>query len=177
MRSLSELLRVQPFMLCAEMLCACVPTRPLRNRLRSYDSRRRRSVIGRLLPAEGGDTFLGRNTICLSRLNFIRCRRRQALIDHGAADCEVIQALPGVILDSEHGMHFIIEKAADPRGALFDGFGFKIERLAEHAAFPEKMAVTPWLLHGDFEVCEHPQRKAGIGGDILVTTDQLCHRA
>ncbi|MNR63028.1 hypothetical protein D3C85_1852030 [compost metagenome] len=74
------------------------------------------------------------------------CRYRQALIDHGAADGKVIQALPSMVLDSEHGVHFIIEKAANPRGARSGSFGFKIERLAEHAAFPEKMAITPWLL-------------------------------
>ena len=82
---------------------------------------------------------------CRSRLNLIRRKRGQTLVVHRTTHGEVIQALPGVILQSEQCMHFIIEKTANPRGAYSGGFGFKIERLAENAALPEEVTITPWL--------------------------------
>jgi hypothetical protein len=110
-------------------------------------------------------------------LNLIRRKRGQTLVVHRTTHGEVIQALPGVILQSEQCMHFIIEKTANPRGAYSGGFGFKIERLAENAALPEEVTITPWLFQSDVESRDHPQRKAGIGTDILMAADQLCHGA
>ena len=108
-----------------------------------------------------------------SRLKLIRRQRGQASIVHRATHGEVIKALPGMILDSEQRVHFVIEKTADPGGAHTGGFGFEIEYVPQDAALPEEMAIAPWFVHCDVELRNHPQRKTGIGADVLVAADQL----
>lgn len=65
-------------------------------------------VLAKRSPKADGLAELSRSRTSVSSLNLIRSKRRQALIDHGAANGKVMQALPCVILDAEHGMHLDI---------------------------------------------------------------------
>src|ERR1700694_5823720 len=108
-----------------------------------------------------------------SRLKLVRRQGGEPGIVDRAAHREVIQALPGIVVDSEQSAHFVIEEKADPSGAHAGALGFQIEDLPEHAALPEEMAVAPRFMHCGFELRKHPQRKTGVCADVLMAAYQL----
>ena len=67
----------------------------------------------------------------------IRCSGAQSQILHRRADGEMIKALPVVADQAQRVMQHIVEVAADARAANPGGFGRQIQRLANHAGFPE----------------------------------------
>src|ERR1700693_2295381 len=103
-----------------------------------------------------------------SRLKLVRGQCGEPGIVDRAAHGEVIQALPGIVVDSKQRVHFVIEETANPGGAHAGRFRFKIKNLPEHAALPEELPVTPWFMQSDFELRKHPQRKTRVCADILV---------
>src|ERR1700680_177705 len=79
----------------------------------------------------------------VSRLEFIGRQGGKARVVHRPTHREVIQTLPEMIADAEQRVHLVVEIAADSRGAYARRLGLEIERVPEHAALPEKMAVAP----------------------------------
>src|SRR6266446_2183205 len=99
-------------------------------------------------------------------------KRREARIVHGTAGGEVVQALPRVPPQAEQRVHLVVEKAADPGGADAGGLGLEVQHLPEHSALPIERSIAPRLAHRYLVMGEHPQRIAGVGGDVLVTADE-----
>jgi len=95
-----------------------------------------------------------------------------ALIVYGAAGREVVQALPRMVLQPEKRVHLVVEETADPGGADAGGLGLEVQHLPEHSALPIERSIAPRLAHRYFVMGEHPQRIAGVGGDVLVTADE-----
>src|SRR4030095_11057437 len=108
-----------------------------------------------------------------SRLKLVRRQCGEPGIVHGATHGEVIQALPGIVVDSKQGMHLVIEETTNSRGAHAGSLGFKIEDLPQHARFPEEIAVAPWFMHGGFELRKHSERKTRVGADVLMAAHRL----
>jgi len=69
-------------------------------------------------------------------------------------------------------MHLVVEKAADTGGADAGGFRLEVQNLPEHSAFPMERSIAPGVACRDLVMGEHPQRIAGIRGDVLVTADE-----
>src|SRR6267378_498533 len=90
----------------------------------------------------------------------------------GTRGSEVIQALPRVPPQPEQRMHLVVEKAADTGGADAGGFRLEVQNLPEHSAFPMERSIAPGVACRDLVMGEHPQRIAGVRGDVLVTADE-----
>jgi hypothetical protein len=73
---------------------------------------------------------------------------------------------------AEQLVHFIVEEAADPGSADASGLSLEVQHLSEHSAFPIERSIAPGFARCDFVVGKHSQRVAGIGGDLLMTTDE-----
>ena len=96
----------------------------------------------------------------------------ESLIVHGFTDGEVIQALVLVICQAQYVVNRIVKETPDTGSPHAVGFGIQIQDLADHAAFPEKLAVGIGSIGDRFpESGDHSQGEGTVPGDILVAAD------
>ena len=82
----------------------------------------------------------------------------------------MIKALIARIGKTENSMHRVVEKTTDTRAAHPMRFGFQIQTLADQAAFPKQMPVSPSAsVQRGLEFGEHPKTECAITGDRLMT--------
>ena len=96
----------------------------------------------------------------------------ESLVVHWFADGKVIQALVPVICQTQYVVNSIVKETPDTGSPHAVGFGIQIQDLADHAAFPEKLAVGTGPI-GDrvLESGDHSQGEGTVPGDILVSAD------
>ena len=100
----------------------------------------------------------------LSTDEFIRGKRREPGVFHGSTDSEVIERLKFVVPQAEEFMYRVVEEAADACAANSSCFRFQVEILADHAGFPEKVAVEPRTVGTQrlLEIGDHAETKDAI---------------
>src|ERR1039458_9996748 len=107
------------------------------------------------------------------RLTHAGCVGRSGAQPHilnGAADGEVVKALPIVAGQTECAVQHIIEVAANAGAAHPRRLRRQIQGLADHSGFPEQSAIgcraalsQDWL-----EPSQHPKAERTVGGNVLV---------
>src|ERR1043166_8018008 len=97
-------------------------------------------------------------------------QRLQAWVVDGATTGEMVDRLPGAILQSEQLVSRVVKEATDASGTDIGRLGFQVEHLPNQARFPVQPAVRcrAGRLNRGLELSKHGDREGPIGGDVLV---------